>query len=125
MEAAIDYLGGGKLRKAKVKPDVVAYAEEVGSPIPLLEVQRVFDFVATAAPGVKEIVTVGKPVYEVHERRYDLVVVDAVATGHIVGLLAAPQAINDLVRVGLVRSQTGWMTGIQGRLARKIGCILS
>ena len=75
-------------------------------------VARVFDFVATAAPGVKEIVTVGKPVYEVHERRYDLVVVDAVATGHIVGLLAAPQAINDLVRVGLVRSQTGWMTGI-------------
>lgn len=75
-------------------------------------IARIFDFVATAAPGVKEIVTVGKPIYEVHERRYDLVVVDAVATGHIVGLLAAPQAINDLVQVGLVRSQTGWMIDI-------------
>ena len=75
-------------------------------------VARVFDFVATAAPGVKEIVTVGKPVYEVHEQRYDLVVVDAVASGHIVGLLSAPQAINDLVKVGLVRSQTGWMIDI-------------
>ena len=73
---------------------------------------RIFDFVATAAPGVKEIVTVGKPVYEVHEHRYDLVVVDAVASGHIVGLLSAPQAINDLVKVGVVRSQTHWMIDI-------------
>ena len=38
------------------------------------------------------------------ERHYDLVVVDASATGHIVGQLAAPQAINELVKVGLIRS---------------------
>jgi anion-transporting ArsA/GET3 family ATPase len=71
-----------------------------------------FDFVATAAPGVKEIVTVGKLVWEVRERHYDLVVVDAAPTGHIVGQLAAPQAINQLVHVGLVRQQTGWMLEI-------------
>jgi anion-transporting ArsA/GET3 family ATPase len=75
---------------------------------------RVFEFVATAAPGVKEILTVGKLAYEVRERHYDLVVVDAVATGHIVGQLAAPQAINELVKVGLVRQQTGWMLDILG-----------
>jgi anion-transporting ArsA/GET3 family ATPase len=75
-------------------------------------VARMFDFVATAAPGVKEILTVGKLAYEVRERHYDLVVVDASATGHIVGQLAAPQAINTLVQVGLVRSQTGWMLDI-------------
>ncbi|MDQ3756407.1 MAG: ArsA family ATPase [Actinomycetota bacterium] len=73
---------------------------------------RVFEFVATAAPGVKEILTVGKLAYEVREGHYDLVVVDAVATGHIVGQLAAPQAINELVKVGLVRQQTGWMLDI-------------
>jgi anion-transporting ArsA/GET3 family ATPase len=73
---------------------------------------KVFDFVATAAPGVREILTVGKPCYEVRERHYDLVVVDAPATGHIVGLLSAPQAINDLVKVGLIRSQTDWMLEI-------------
>ena len=38
---------------------------------------RTFDFVADAAPGVKEILTVGKVCYEVRERHYDLVVVDA------------------------------------------------
>ena len=75
---------------------------------------RMFDFVATAAPGVKEIVTVGKLAWEVKERHYDIVVVDASATGHIVGQLAAPQAINQLVQVGLVRQQTGWMLDILG-----------
>ena len=73
---------------------------------------KVFDFVATAAPGVHEILTVGKLCYEVRERHYDLVVVDASASGHIVGQLAAPQAINQLVQVGLIRQQTDWMLDI-------------
>lgn len=75
---------------------------------------RTFDFVATAAPGVKEILTVGKLAWEVREQHYDLVVVDASASGHIVGQLAAPDAINELVQVGLVRDQTGWMLDILG-----------
>ena len=79
---------------------------------------RTFDFVANAAPGVKEILTVGKFVWEVRERHYDLVVVDASASGHIVGQLAAPQAIKELVQVGLVRDQTDWMLDILGDPAR-------
>ena len=70
---------------------------------------RTFDFIATAAPGVREILTVGKVAWEVREDHYDLVVVDAPASGHIVGQLRAPQAINELLSVGLVREQTGWM----------------
>ena len=73
---------------------------------------KAFDFVATAAPGVREILTVGKLCYEVRERNYDLVVVDAAASGHIVSQLAAPQAINELVKVGLIRTQTDWMLDI-------------
>lgn len=73
---------------------------------------KVFDFVATAAPGVREILTVGKLCYEARERRYDLIVVDAPASGHIVSQLAAPQAINELVKVGLIRTQTDWMLDI-------------
>jgi anion-transporting ArsA/GET3 family ATPase len=75
---------------------------------------RAFDFVATAAPGVREILTVGKLAYEVRERHYDLIVTDAAASGHVVGQLAAPQAIDDLVRVGPVHHQTGWMLDILG-----------
>ncbi|MGH3579905.1 MAG: ArsA family ATPase, partial [Mycobacterium sp.] len=75
-------------------------------------VAHAFDFVATAAPGVREILTIGKLCYEVHENNWDLVVVDASPTGHIVSQLDAPRAINDLVKVGLVRQQSGWMTEI-------------
>jgi anion-transporting ArsA/GET3 family ATPase len=73
---------------------------------------RTFEFVANAAPGVKEILTVGKFVYEVRDNDWDLVVVDAAATGHIIGQLTAPQSINELVQVGLVRNQTDWMVKI-------------
>jgi anion-transporting ArsA/GET3 family ATPase len=81
--------------------------------VPLLSrlgpLAKTFDFVATAAPGVKEILTVGKLAHEVRERNYDLVVVDASATGHVVGQLASPVAMADLVQVGVVRQQTDWM----------------
>ena len=73
---------------------------------------RTLDFVATAAPGVKEILTVGKLAYEVRERNYDLVVVDAAATGHVVAQLAAPRAIAELVKVGRIQQQTAWMGDI-------------
>ena len=75
---------------------------------------RVFDFVATAAPGVKEILTVGKVCWELRESLHgradwDLIVVDAAATGHVVSQLDAPRAIQELVQVGPVRNQTDWM----------------
>lgn len=73
---------------------------------------RTFDFVADAAPGVKEILAVGKLCYEARERHYDLVIVDAEASGHIVAQIAAPRVIRQLVQVGLVREQTSWMIEI-------------
>ena len=97
--------------------------------VPLLgrigPVARTFDFVADAAPGVKEILTVGKLCYEVRERTYDLIVVDASATGHVVGQLAAPQAINELVKVGRVRDQTAWMVDILGDPATTAAVIVT
>ena len=71
-----------------------------------------FDFLANAAPGVREIVTIGKVAWEVRNRNYDLVIVDAPATGHVIGLLQAPDAINSLVGVGMIRNQTAWMLDI-------------
>ena len=86
---------------------------------------RIFDYVATAAPGVREVLTVGKVLYEVREKGWDLVVVDATATGHIVGQLTAPQSINDLVQVGLIRQQTGWMADMLADRATTGLCIVA
>jgi anion-transporting ArsA/GET3 family ATPase len=78
---------------------------------------KALDFVATAAPGVKEILTIGKIVWEVRESiegraDHDLVVVDAAATGHIVAQLGAAEAIRELVDVGPLRNQTQWVSDL-------------
>ena len=75
---------------------------------------RTFDFLANAAPGIRDILSVGKLAWEVRQSHYDLVVVDAAASGHVLGQLRAPQAINELMSVGLVREQTGWMIELLG-----------
>lgn len=94
---------------------VVARVPLIGRIGPLA---RTFDFVADAAPGVKEILAIGKLCWEVRERHYDLVVVDAEASGHIVAQIDAPRAIRELVQVGPVRDQTEWMLNILGDPAR-------
>lgn len=86
---------------------------------------RAFDFVATAAPGVREILTVGKLCWEVRAQHWDIIVVDASPTGHIIGQLAAPQAINSLVKVGLIRQQTGWMLDILSDPLKTGLCVVS
>ena len=75
---------------------------------------RAFDFVATAAPGVKEILTIGKIAWEVRaaitgRADHDIVIVDGVASGHVVAQLNAAQTIRDLADVGPLRAQTDWM----------------
>lgn len=90
---------------------VIAKVPLVGRIGPLA---RTFDFVADAAPGVKEILAVGKVCHEVRLGTYDLVVVDSEASGHVVAQLDAPRAIRGLVQVGPIRDQTEWMLEILG-----------
>ena len=78
------------------------------------------DFVANAAPGVKEILTIGKIVWETRESiegraEHDIVIVDAAATGHIVAQLGAPDAIQELMDVGPLREQTRWVAELDRR----------
>lgn len=84
-------------------------------PIPpsrLGPIATIFDYVATAAPGVREILTIGKIAYEVREQRWDVVVVDAPATGHVIELLAAPDTLRDVVSVGPLATQTQWVSDL-------------
>jgi anion-transporting ArsA/GET3 family ATPase len=72
---------------------------------------RVFQAFAMATPGMRELLSIGK-VWELAqlERQtqaapYDLVVVDAPATGHGVGILRTPQMFADIARVGPIARQ--------------------
>jgi len=76
----------------------------------LLFRSRIFTYLAAATPGLKELVTIGK-IWELalddrkvkSGRRYDLVIVDAPATGHGVGFLQTPRTFANLARVGPIR----------------------
>jgi anion-transporting ArsA/GET3 family ATPase len=78
----------------------------------LLFRSRIFSYLAAATPGLKELVTIGK-IWELalddrkvkSGRRYDLVIVDAPATGHGVGFLQTPRTFANLARVGPIRHQ--------------------
>lgn len=70
---------------------------------------RAFDALATAAPAVREIITIGKVLWEVREDRWDLVVADGPPTGQIGSFLRAPLSISELVPTGRIRTQSSWM----------------
>ncbi len=72
-------------------------------------VARAFDALATAAPAVREIVTIGKILWEVREDKWDLVIVDSPPTGQIASYLRAPRSIAELVPAGRISSQATWM----------------
>jgi anion-transporting ArsA/GET3 family ATPase len=78
----------------------------------LLFRSRIFNYLAAATPGLKELVTIGK-IWELaledrkvkSGRSYDQVIVDAPATGHGVGFLQTPRTFANVARVGPIRQQ--------------------
>jgi anion-transporting ArsA/GET3 family ATPase len=78
----------------------------------LLVRSRIFNYLTAATPGLKEMVTIGK-VWELAQpdrrvkkgREYDLVIVDAPATGHGVGFLQTPRTFAGIARVGPIHNQ--------------------
>jgi anion-transporting ArsA/GET3 family ATPase len=78
----------------------------------MLASSRLFGAFAMATPGMRELLSIGK-VWELAqlERRtrgaasYDLVIVDAPATGHGVGILRTPRTFAEIARVGPIAHQ--------------------
>lgn len=72
-----------------------------------------FQYFAAAAPGAKELVTMVK-IWELTQGErwrkraiaYDLVVLDAPATGHALGMLHSPRTFGAIARVGPIAGQT-------------------
>jgi len=78
----------------------------------LLYRNGIFQHLTSAAPGIKELVTIGKiwELAQLHRktkdaRPYDFVVVDSPASGHGLGMLRAPRTFADIARVGPIRHQ--------------------
>lgn len=84
----------------------------MGALAPLLARSRIFATLSAATPGLRELLTVGK-VWELaqphrRDRRlqpYDVVVLDAPATGHGLAMLRAPRTFASVAQVGPVATQ--------------------
>jgi anion-transporting ArsA/GET3 family ATPase len=75
---------------------------------------RIFTYLAAAAPGMRELLMMGKvwDLAQLDQRRtgntpYDLVILDAPATGHALGMLRTPRTFRDVARVGPISRQAG------------------
>jgi hypothetical protein len=73
-----------------------------------------FQYFAAAAPGAKELISM-VTIWKLTQGRrgrgkrpggYDLVILDAPATGHALGMLHSPQTFGAIARVGPIASQT-------------------
>jgi len=88
--------------------------EETPGPLPsaILARSRAFELFVAATPGLAEMLTVGKS-FELTRRprrmrdgrEYDLVILDAPASGHASALLSAPATFAEVARVGPVARQ--------------------
>ena len=65
----------------------------------------VIDMVGTAAPGIDDVVVLGKVKQFERSGEYDLIVVDGPAAGHAVTFLMSAAGLADAVRGGPIRSQ--------------------
>jgi len=81
----------------------------------MLNQSRIFSYLTAAAPGLDELVTLGK-VWELaqmerrnkSDRPYDTCVVDAPATGHGIAMLRSPRTYADIAKVGPVAKHAGY-----------------
>jgi anion-transporting ArsA/GET3 family ATPase len=97
------------VRARTVTPDeaMVEYLENHG----LSRVARrlvasgAIDTLATAAPGIKDILVLGKVKQLERSAATDLIVLDAPAAGHAITFLRAARALLDTVRVGPIHTQ--------------------
>lgn len=85
---------------------------QLGSPalVRTLSRSQAFQYFVAAAPGARELITIGK-VFDLVSGAgdgtgpYDLVVVDAPASGHGLAMLETPSTFGQIARVGTVRRQ--------------------
>ena len=78
----------------------------------------VIDVVGTAAPGIDDLVVLGKLKQLDRSGEWDMIVVDGPAAGHAVTFLTSAAGLRDAVRSGPVRAQAEEVLAMLGDTAR-------
>jgi anion-transporting ArsA/GET3 family ATPase len=125
MSRAFAHAGVGREREARLADDLYAITVDPqhaleewlsrqvgGSALKVLTRSSAFQYFVAAAPGAKELITIAK-IWELAQghrwtktnRTYDLVIVDAPASGHGVAMLQTPKTFGEIARVGPIQRQ--------------------
>lgn len=108
-EAVVYEKGRGQVSARVVTPDdaLVEYLMDHGlrRVAKRLTSTGVLDVVATAIPGIREILVLGKVKQIERSGEFDLVLLDAPATGHAVRFLTSARGLLDAARGGPLRTQ--------------------
>ena len=72
---------------------------------PTGQLSKALNVLVETAPGIREIISMGKPIYEARSGDWDLVVVDSPPIGQLISYLRAPATIERLVPTGIIQSQ--------------------
>lgn len=106
---ADDPPGSGDVRARTLTPDeaMLEYLESHGLSrvAKRLVSSGAIDTLATAAPGIKDILVLGKVKQLDRDTDVDLIVLDAPAAGHAITFLRAARGLLDAVRVGPIHNQ--------------------
>jgi len=102
------------LASITIDPDraLLEWLQALGGRIPgrVLASSSTFQYFAAAAPGAKEIFAMVKiwklTRSQARRNAYDLVVIDAPATGHALAMLGSPRTFGAIARIGPVAGQT-------------------
>lgn len=101
--------GEGEVRGRTLRADeaLVEYLEEhaMGRLSTRLLSAGAVDVVATAVPGIKDILVLGKVKQLEREHPAELIILDAPASGHAISFLAGAGSLIDAVRAGPIRAQ--------------------
>ncbi|HEU4481090.1 MAG TPA: ArsA-related P-loop ATPase [Actinomycetota bacterium] len=96
-----------------------ALAEYLDVQYHMKRIARVFssthfvDFITATAPGLKDILVLGKIWYleqgRTTEKGFDNIILDAPAAGHMLSFLSAPSGLSEAVKIGPVQRQADWL----------------
>ena len=101
--------GDGEVRARTITPDQALLDYLEGHGLSRISKRLVssgaLDVVATAAPGIKDILILGKVKQLERSDAADLVILDAPAAGHAITFLQSARGLLDAVRVGPINTQ--------------------
>lgn len=72
---------------------------------PTKTITSALNVLVDTAPGIREIISIGKPVFEFWKGTWDAVIVDTPSLGQFQSYLRAPETISELVPTGNVKRQ--------------------